>query len=228
MMDDLSITRIDQAKMTVVQICRSLLERDILKGTGGNVSVRVEGCDAFAITPSNYDYVRMTTNDVCVLDPDLNVLSGERKPSIESGMHAGVYQHRKDVNVILHTHQVFSSALAVTSTSIPSLFDEQVKFLGRQIEVIPYALSGTDRLHKKLVKKLSNQCNAYLLQNHGSICFGPDPERAIFNVLLLDKCAQAYVLALCTGKKVTTIPKPLREIALDLIRSSKSPQDQNG
>jgi hypothetical protein len=33
-------------------------------------------------------------------------------------------------------------------------------------------------------------------------------------VVLLEKCAHAYLLALCTGCKVTTIPWAVREITL--------------
>ena len=43
----------------VVDVCRTLLDRGYLKATEGNVSVRVPGEDAFAITPSSYDYGKM-------------------------------------------------------------------------------------------------------------------------------------------------------------------------
>ena len=84
-------------KQQVVETARLLLEKDILKGTGGNISVRVAGQTAFAITPSNFDYAQMTADDVCVLDWEGNILEGARKPSIESGMHAAVYEARPDV-----------------------------------------------------------------------------------------------------------------------------------
>ena len=42
----------------VVDVCRTLLDRGYLKATEGNVSVRVPGEDAFAITPSSYDYAQ--------------------------------------------------------------------------------------------------------------------------------------------------------------------------
>jgi len=37
--------------------------------TGRNVSLRVADQKAFDITPSTFDYLKMTPEDVCVLDP---------------------------------------------------------------------------------------------------------------------------------------------------------------
>ena len=54
----------------VVATCRTLLERGYLKATEGNVSVRVPGRAALAITPSSYDYAKMEAGDICVLDYD--------------------------------------------------------------------------------------------------------------------------------------------------------------
>ena len=71
-----------ESRAQVVGLCRSLLERGYLKATEGNVSVRVPGEDAFAITPSNYDYAIMHAEDICVLDDDLTRLEGALKASI--------------------------------------------------------------------------------------------------------------------------------------------------
>ena len=127
----------------VVAICRALLERGYLKATEGNVSVRVPGEDAFAVTPSNYDYALMHAEDICVLDHDLERLEGTMKASIEAGMHAAVYARRRDVNAIIHTHQPYASALALVRRPIPALFDEQARYLGRSVEIVDYAPSDT-------------------------------------------------------------------------------------
>ena len=160
------------AKKLVVSVCREAVEKGYLMATGGNVSVRVAGQNALAITPSNYDYLKMIPDDICILDLDGQILEGERKPSIESSMHAAVYQVRPDVNAIIHTHQVYASALAIINAPIPALFDEQVHFLGSQVDIIPYAPSGTELLKSKVAKHVQNHHNAYIIQNHGVLCFG--------------------------------------------------------
>ncbi len=211
----------DLFKQRVVDTARLLVEKGYLEGTGGNVSVRAEGFDAFAITPSNYDYLKMSPPDVCVLDWQMNVLEGTLKPSIESGMHAAVYQVRADVNAIIHSHQVYASTLALIDASIPALFDEQVRCLGRSVEIVPYAPSGTGFLKKNVQSKVRNGHNAYIMKNHGALAFGADAEHAVSNLQLLEKCALAYLLALCTERRVSRIPLAIREIAFAKLRADE-------
>ena len=136
-------------------------------------------------------------------------------------MHAAIYQVRPDVNAIIHTHQVYASTLAMINAPIPALFDEQVRFLGRTVEIIPYAPSGTGLLKNTVAKHVNNHNNAYMMQNHGALVFGHDMERAMHNVEILEKCALAYLLALCTERKVSKIPLAVREIAFAKLRKDQ-------
>jgi L-ribulose-5-phosphate 4-epimerase len=215
-------------KKQIVEAAQALVRKGYLMATGGNLSLRIPGQAGFAITPSNYDYLKMTPEDVCLLDFDLNPLEGQRKPSVESAMHAGVYKVRGDVNAIVHTHQVFTSALTLIKAPIPSLFDEQARFLGRRVDIIPYAPSGTGLLKNTVARHVRNHNNAFMLQNHGALIFGHDLERAVHNVEVLEKCAQAYLLALCTERKISRIPLAVREIAFAKLRGDQKKVAQGG
>src|SRR5450759_4753158 len=205
----------------VVATCRALLERGYLKATEGNVSVRVPGEEAFAVTPSSYDYAKMRADDIVVLDFEQKRLEGTLKASIEAGMHAAVYRERPDVNAIVHTHQPYASALALVRRPIPALFDEQVRFLGRSVEIIDYAPSGTSFLKKNVRRTVTSGANAFILANHGVLVLGGDTERAVFNMALLEKVALDYLLALMTDEKVHQVPAPIREIAFAKLRGDE-------
>ena len=216
----------DTFKKQVVDTAQSLTHKGYLMATGGNLSVRIAGQNAFAITPSNYDYLKMTPDDICVLDFNLNMLDGHLKPSVESAMHGAVYQSRADVNAIIHTHQVYTSALTLIKMPIPALFDEQTRFLGRSVDIIPYAPSGTSMLKNTVAKHVRNHNNAYMMQNHGALVFGHDMERAIHNVEILEKCALAYLLAICSEKKISKIPLAVREVAFAKLRKDQKKIEQ--
>jgi len=209
------------AKQQIVKTAQDLVRKGYLMATGGNISMRILGQDAFAITPSNYDYMKMTPDDVCVLNFALERLAGALKPSVEAAMHGTIYQVRGDVNAIVHTHQVYASALTLIKTPIPALFDEQARFLGRSVDIIPYAPSGTGILKNKVAKHVQNHNNAYMMQNHGALIFGHDMERAVHNVEILEKCALAYLLALCSERAVSKIPLAVREIAFAKLRKDQ-------
>jgi L-ribulose-5-phosphate 4-epimerase len=194
--------------------------------TGGNLSLRIPHRNAFAITPSNYDYMKMRLADICVLDFDHTMLAGHLKPSVESAMHGAVYQTRADVNAIIHTHQVYVSALTLINAPIPALFDEQTRFLGRSVEIIPYAPSGTNLLKNTVAKHIKNYNNAFMMQNHGALVFGYDMERAAHNVEILEKCALAYLLAICSERRISKIPLTAREIVFARLRKDQMKSKQ--
>jgi L-ribulose-5-phosphate 4-epimerase len=214
------MTRYEPIKQQVLEYSQKLAREGYLKGTGGNVSLRAPE-PIIAITPSNRDYFTLSLDEICVYTFDKEKVAGELKPSIEMGFHIAVYQNRPDVGCVMHTHQDFASALSVLNKPLPALFDEQVRFLGRSVEVIPYAPSGTGFLVKQIKKMVSNHHNAYIMKNHGVLCIGPTAERAYHNVLLLEKAATAYLLAQCSGEAVDRIPFPIREIAFQKLRSEQ-------
>jgi L-ribulose-5-phosphate 4-epimerase len=184
------------------------------KGTGGNVSVRADET-ALAITPSSVKYQEIKVSDIYVVGFDLSVIEGndKLKPSVETGMHSIIYQKRPDVNAIVHTHQIYGSIFALINTPIPALFDEVAFSLGAMIEVIPYALSGSPELVNNVAGKLSNNANAYIIQNHGILALGKTLDKAILHAELLEKVANIYCLALSTGKQISTLPAEIVELA---------------
>lgn len=214
------------ARQHVVDMCRTMLDRGYLKATEGNVSVRIPGHRLYAVTPSNYDYDQMRVEDICIVDfegrhvPDPG--GSGLAPSIECGMHANVYRERPDVNAIVHTHQPYASALAYLRKEIPALTDEQVRFLGKKVAIIDYAPAGTGFLAKNVQKKVAGGDNAFIIANHGIVALGTDPDRAVFNMALLEKVSIAYLLALTTETgKVYTIPAAIREIAFTKLRKDE-------
>jgi len=204
---------------SLVSTARNLTTKGYLMATGGNLSVRVPDGHDMLITPSNSDYMTMQPKDICQLDQELRQREGPLPPSVESAMHSAIYRMRPDVMAIIHTHQVYASAVSLTGKGIPALFDEQARFLGRTIELIPYAPSGTASLARLVARRVRSRNNAYLMQNHGAICFGLTLERAVHNVEILEKCALAWLLSLCTSQTTTRIPLVVREVAFAKLKA---------
>jgi L-ribulose-5-phosphate 4-epimerase len=200
-------------KKIVLETSQRLTKERYLVGTGGNISALVEGENLIAITPSSMDYMTMKESDICIVDFERKLVEGEFRPSVETGMHLAIYKARPDVNAVVHTHQVYPSLFALIGESIPALFDEQVVNMGAEVKWVPYGLSGSQDLLDNLSQAVGNNCNAFILQNHGAILLGRTMEKAVINVKLLDKVAKAYYLALSTHKPV----QPLNEKAAALL-----------
>ncbi len=203
----------DAYKQQVFDCMMALVREGYVQGTGGNVSMLVDGEEAVAVTPSQREYDTMTVDEICVVDFDLKpVEDNGLKPSMETGMHIAVYRNRKDVGAVVHTHQIHASVFAILNQPIPALFDEVSMTIGTLVEVVPYALSGSPQLLENVKSKLGNRANCYLIQNHGALALGPDLAKAKRCAELLEKTAHVYSLALATGREVTLLPQNIQDL----------------
>ena len=204
----IAMSNYDSVRREVLNSTRWLAEHGYLGqlSSGGNISVRVPGEKIVAITPSGKPYFSLDVDDICVIDTDLNHIEGSLSPSIEAPMHVGVMKNRPDVNAVVHTHQPFASTLAIINKPIPALFDEITVEIGHEVDIIPYAFSGSPDLVANVISKLGNACHCYLIQNHGALCLGADMQRAMRNSELLENVAQIYYHALSTGAAINQLP----------------------
>jgi L-ribulose-5-phosphate 4-epimerase len=211
----------ENIRREVLESSRWLAENGYLGhlSSGGNISVRVPGERTVAITPSGRSYFSLDVNDICVIDFDRNSIEASSAPSIEAGLHIGVYQNRSDVNAVIHTHQHYASTLSIINKPIPALFDEITVEIGHEVDIVPYAFSGSPELVDNLTGKLGNDCHCYLIQNHGAISLGADMQHAMRNSELLETVAQIYYQALSTGQEIQKLPPSAIEHFADMRRS---------
>lgn len=200
----------DKDKQAIVKCARWLSEHGYfgcVRGSGGNISVKVNRQNMMAITPSRRPYQEMSLVDICVVDAQMKSIEGHLTPSVEASMHLSVYNSRPDVHAVIHTHPVFASILSIIDKPIPALFDEITFEIGAEVDVIPYAVSGSADLAQNVISKLGNDCYCYILQNHGALSLGKSLDQAWKNAELLEKVAQIYYYALITGRKISTLPE---------------------
>ncbi len=215
----------EKEKQDILKCARWLSEHGYfgcLRGSGGNISVKIKDEKIIAITPTSQPYQDLSTDDICLVDYDLKSIENHLEPSIETAMHLGIYKCRSDVKAVIHTHPVFASVLSIINQPIPALFDEIAFEIGDTVEIVPYAISGSSDLAQNVVGKLDNNCLCYIIQNHGALSLGKDIDRAWKNAELLEKAAQVYYYALTTGRKITTLPEDA--IAqIDKLRGQQPP-----
>lgn len=209
-------------KQQVLECSLRLTRRGIFVGTGGNVSVKIPCEDKIAVTPSGKDYLALTAGDICIVDFAGNLVEGEFRPSVESGMHISVYKKRLDVGALVHTHQVGASTFAVMNMPIPSLFDEQVANLGIEVAVVPYGLSGSKELLENVAETVGNNCNAFIMQNHGVLLLGMNLAEAERNVGLLEKTAMVYYRTLASGKELSTLPDDIAGMLMEILKAKQA------
>ena len=84
----------------IVEYGKKLIETNLTKGTGGNLSIFNREKQLICISPSGIDYFKTRAEDVVVLDLDGNKVDGDRDPSSEYDMHRIFYKNRDRKSVV--------------------------------------------------------------------------------------------------------------------------------
>jgi L-fuculose-phosphate aldolase len=181
-------TFIDNAPEQIVAAAKDLLAKRLVEGTSGNLSARMED-GHIACTPSSLDYRVMTPADICIVNPQGELVKGERGPTSEKYLHLAVMNAYEDIGVCIHSHAVHATMFAVAQQDIPSCIDEFTVYLGGDIRCTEYAPSGSPELAEQVVKALEDR-GAALIANHGMVAIGTTMEKAMHNTALVERSAQ--------------------------------------
>lgn len=178
-----------EAQELVVNAGRKLVESGLVARTWGNISMRVSDSQ-FAITPKGRAYDTLKPEDIVIVNIADCSYEGSIKPSSEKGIHAAVYQNRKDINFVIHTHQLNASVLSVLGHGI-EIDGEEVQQLGKYVPNAEYGISSTKKLARNAAKCIiANPSSvAFLLHSHGALLLGKTMEEAFTRAQVLEEVA---------------------------------------
>ena len=180
-------------KNQIIESGKKLLSEGLVSRTWGNVSIRVDGT-YMLITPSGRTYNDLTLNDIVLVNYLTSKYEGTIKPSSEKGLHCEIYRTRKEINAIIHTHQMNASTVAAARREVPPILDDMAQIIGPSVRVADYALPSTKRIVTKTIKALKGRMAA-LMANHGAVCIGRDMEEAFVVCQVLEKACKAFIEA---------------------------------
>ncbi|MDF2631511.1 MAG: class aldolase/adducin family protein [Caproiciproducens sp.] len=194
-----------EIRQQIIEACLWLQEKELVIGTWGNVSVRLDEM-RIMMTPSKMDYNIMKPEDLVIVGMDGNRLEGTHSATSEMDVHRLIYAQRKDVGAVVHCHSVYASAMCASGRGIPPILEEMSQMIGGEIPItkayinagshVPLGLAATKTLQDK---------NAVLLRNHGPVSVGRDLKEALICCQVVEKAAKCY-LALCAGQTPELIP----------------------
>jgi L-fuculose-phosphate aldolase len=174
-------------RQSIADLGVQMLEQDLTKGTGGNVSAR--NGDRVVINPSGVPYDEVSVDNVPIVDIHGEQVAGELKASTETPMHTEIYRQREEVGGVVHTHSPYATTFASLSEPIPASH-YLIAFAGDQVPVAPYEKPASKALGRAAAEALGDDYNACLLENHGTISVGPTPEAAFEVALMIEYCAR--------------------------------------
>ena len=192
-----------ETRTAIINACRWMNSSGINQGTSGNISVRIghDGQDMI-ITPSGVQYhdlepdmlVRMDLSN----DPEA---CGNPKPSSEWRFHQALLNSRQDMNVVVHAHPTYASALAVLREPIPACHYMIAAFGGSDVPLADYHIFGSKALADDVCRVLTSR-HGCLMANHGATVLGENLEKATWRLEELENLARVYTVSRQLGSPV--------------------------
>lgn len=191
----------DAMKEEIRMIGIKAYQEGLVAGTSGNVSMFDSETGVMGITPTNTEYMTMKSEDVVLMHLDGTIVAGEKKPSSEWRLHAGIYQKIEGAGAVIHTHSPHATSFAVNHEIIPLVLVEMLPFLGGDIPLAEFGMPGTDEVGENAVKAMKNpKRNACLLTNHGVVTYGASLSQAYIRAVYVEDAAKIYHMARQVGE----------------------------
>jgi L-fuculose-phosphate aldolase len=174
-------------KTGLVHFSNLCYRKGFLAATDGNLSVRTKK-NFIIISPSNLCKGKIKLQHLVKADFKGKKLAGEGEISSEFKLHKFIYESRKDINAVIHTHHKV-------------VFPEMYLKFGK-IPLAEYGTPSTAEIAQS-VAKFVKEYNAILLANHGLVAMGKDIEEAYYVTEKVERLAEiTFYAKLLGGEKV--------------------------
>ena len=193
-------------KSQLVYFSKLCYNNKFVAATDGNISVRTPK-NFILSTPSNLNKGKVKSADIVKTDLKGKVVKGRKKPSTELKLHAYIYQARKDINAVVHTHPKFASAFAVAGIALDRIVLPEVFMKMGKIPLAKYATPSTDEVPES-ISEYVNEFNTILLANHGLVTYAKTLEEAYYLTEKAEQFAEiSFYARLLGGEKVLIKPQ---------------------
>lgn len=190
----------EKERLQLIEFGKKLVETNLTKGTGGNLSVYDRKNGHIAITPSGIDFFEIRPEDIVILDIDGNKIEGDRVPSSEWEMHLMTYRNRQDIDAVIHAHTMYATILGCLRWDLPATH-YMIAVAGPTVRCAEYATYGTHELAVNAVKAMEGR-RAVILANHGILTGANDLLNAFNIVEEIEYCSEIYTKAKSIGEPI--------------------------
>ena len=200
----------------IVEYGKKLINSNLTKGTGGNLSIFNRKQKLICITPSGIDYFKIKPEDIVVLNLDGVRVDGTKQPSSEWEMHRIFYANRDDINAMIHTHTMYATTIACLNWTLPPVH-YMLALAGKDVRCASYATYGTKELAENAFVAMRDR-NAVLLANHGLLVGAKDLANAYNTTEEVEYCAELYYRTKAIGEPVI-IPEEEMDIMMEKFKT---------
>ncbi len=189
----------ERLRADIVEIGRRIYERGFVASNDGNISIRLDG-ERLLTTPTGVSKGFMTPDMMVTTDLGGRKLTGDREPSSEILMHLAVYEHRPEINAVVHAHPPTATGFAVAGIPLDrAVLAEVVTTLG-SIPIADYGTPSTSELADAVRQHISAH-DGLLLANHGALTVADELFAAYYKMETVEHFARISLVARQLGRE---------------------------
>ena len=184
-----------EARIELAAAFRIAVMYDFHEGISNHFSMLIPGRDdRFLINPFGLHFSEITASSLAVVEVDGTPVSGTA-PATGIGIHAPIHRLCPQAAVVLHTHQPWTTALAMhEDLQLAPISQTSLQFTDRVVYDERYeGLADLDE-GERLAKVLGD-AEVMFLRHHGILVAGRELGVAMDDLYMLEKAAQLQVLA---------------------------------
>ena len=195
---------------------RRLGARGLISAGEGNLSIRLDR-ERLLVTPTGRRKDELAEDDLIVVrighDGPFESRSGYR-PTSDLAIHLAVHAARPELGAVAHAHLPASMALTLAGeVPDPTALPETAFHLPR-LPYLPFGEMGSQELADRVAAALSDDGggsdpppSAVLLERHGAVAVGRDPEEAVNRLELVEVLCRTWRDALLVRAARTSLGK---------------------
>jgi len=211
-----------ELKERVWRVNQGLVDAGLVLLTWGNASGADRQAGVMAIKPSGVPYATLRPEHIIVLSlEDGRVIEGDGRPSSDTSTHLCLYQAFADVGGVVHTHSFHATSFAQAGREIPCLGTTHADHFCGTIPVTralrPEEIESAYELNTgRVIVECFRERNldpshvpGVLVRHHAPFAWGPTPEQAQENAIVLEAVAQLALETYALQPAVVAVTEPL-------------------
>ncbi len=190
---------LDGAADALIAAGRRLGARGLISAGEGNLSLRLDA-DRLLITPSGRRKDELERDDLVVVRIGHAASEARSRsglaPSSDIAIHLAIHAARPALGAVAHAHLPAVLALTLAGeVPDPQALPETALFLPK-LPFLTYGVMGSIELAERVAAALSVPpepfADAVLLERHGAVAVGPDPETAVNRLELVEVLCRTW------------------------------------
>lgn len=207
-----------EIRSRVAQACHLLYHHRLVEMLE-HVSHRLPGDSRFLITPRKH-LGQLQPGDLAEVDMDGKWLSGPLPPPPFLFLHRDMFQARPEVKAIVHTHQLYARAYAITDEPVLPLYRAGATWLRQPAPIYPVPDLIFDEVHRRGTVAALGRSQIVHERSHGTDYVASTIEAATVAALHYELAAKLQHQARALGA-----PVPLPPAVLDCLDAEEPPAE---